>query len=657
MACPEVSSLQSFCLGIQLADFCQEDDNGQFGPIVFTVKLINPSATQSYIQDPTNCSFITPGVVYQETWDTGENLNGCVTTCPLFPNTADDPDQALQPSGTYYQISLIHRNTVVLAIDALYLDLEDAVAAAQQNFDGTTCIDICELLDAPATIPTTDAFCDAVRLCETPWTGIAGTGGISVIAGDNPNGNTGNGHQPTISINPATVVDNGDGTYTFTSNDGSVQIIDTNQTVTVTANGDGTATISDDTGTSLNVWLSSTTDALVDNGDGTATHTSMDGTVETLDICQMIRDGGCYATLTEDAIAGTWTFNNGVDAPTVIGPLLETAAFGVDGATNVNTLTVVDTAGTTVIYLESISTLVANPNGSHTYTDEGGNVTTIPAGATYDLENNIDQADGTVDFTGSDGSTDTLLINSQDGNNLIGYGADGGLSITCADVGSCFTVTTDTTALGVTNDGAGNIDITLISGDGGQVLTIGTDGGLLLTDDVLVDNGDGSFTHTSVGGTATTITICDLIDDLPAAGTPPVTGATLVGIDPGGACTLYDPPIHTFELGQGGTTFADAGAVTDQHRWYTGSTGIRVEAAYALLGTAHTQDITVEIAVAGAVVQTVTIPAGATEFTIPAGGYVGVTHAAGASVQERVTSLNGGTGGTEFVLLTEYTRA
>lgn len=66
---------------------------------------------------------------------------------------------------------------------------------------------------------------------------------------------------------------------------------------------------------------------------------------------------------------------------------------------------------------------------------------------------------------------------SDDADNLINVGADGGAHLTCADLTGCFAVTSNGTALGVTQTG-GTFDILVLSAAAGNLLTEGPDGGL-----------------------------------------------------------------------------------------------------------------------------------------------------------------------------------
>src|SRR5690606_23668461 len=124
-----------------------------------------------------------------------------------------------------------------------------------------------------------------------------------------------------------TLIGNGDGTYSYTSEDGTVATFDAN-TSTVTDNGDGTYTITGDDGTAvtidvagdvltelqdntsdvhnevlslINNQIAAGSDALVDNGDGTFTHTAEDGTVVTFD---------ANTSTVTDNVDGTYTITN-----------------------------------------------------------------------------------------------------------------------------------------------------------------------------------------------------------------------------------------------------------------------------------------------------------------------------------------------------------
>ena len=84
----------------------------------------------------------------------------------------------------------------------------------------------------------------------------------------------------TIAETITTLVDNGNGTFTYTSENGTVTTFDA-KIASVVDNLDGTYTITDDFGTSVTIDTNNTVTTLVDNGDGSFTYTSEDGTVTT----------------------------------------------------------------------------------------------------------------------------------------------------------------------------------------------------------------------------------------------------------------------------------------------------------------------------------------------------------------------------------------
>src|SRR5690606_29410825 len=83
-----------------------------------------------------------------------------------------------------------------------------------------------------------------------------------------------------ISETVTTLADNGDGTFTYTSEDGTITTFDS-RLATVADNGDGTFDITDDSGTTITIDTNNTVTTLVDNADGSFTYTSEDGTVTT----------------------------------------------------------------------------------------------------------------------------------------------------------------------------------------------------------------------------------------------------------------------------------------------------------------------------------------------------------------------------------------
>ncbi len=106
----------------------------------------------------------------------------------------------------------------------------------------------------------------------------------------------------------STLTDNGDGTFTYTNEDGVATTFDS-KIATVVDNTDGSYTITDDFGTSVTIDTTDTTTTLVDNGNGSFTYTSEDGTVTTFT--------ETLSTLTDNG-DGTFTYTNEDGTATIV---------------------------------------------------------------------------------------------------------------------------------------------------------------------------------------------------------------------------------------------------------------------------------------------------------------------------------------------------
>src|SRR5690625_4228386 len=355
-----------------------------------------------------------------------------------------------------------------------------------------------------------------------------------------------------------TLIDNENGTYLYTSEDGTqtlidiptsvvndiinqgdvyteiINLIDTNETVTIIENhGNGTYTYYNEnevdasgtivgSGVTINVVgdvltniqnqgdiydeiiniLVAESDIFVDNGDGTFTHTTVDGDVQTFDAntTTMVNNGD-----------GTYTFTNA----------------------NGDTITV-DVIGDVVtnnqnqgdIYDEIINILVAesdifvdNGDGTFTHTTVDGDVQTFDANTTTMVNN----GDGTYTFTNANGDTITVDV-----------------------IGDVVT--------NIQNQG----DIY------DEIINI-----LVAESDIFVDNGDGTFTHTTVDGDvqtfdANTTTMVNNGDGTytftNANGdtiTVDVIGDVVTNIQNGG--DIYNEIINLIDLNETITTIVDNG--------------------------------------------------------------------------------------------------
>ncbi len=238
-----------------------------------------------------------------------------------------------------------------------------------------------------------------------------------------------------------TLVNNNNGTYTYTSEDGTVTTVDVPGDIVNQFNNivkDGPVTVDGNTYNTIEEYIqhlvetSETVTTLVNNNNGTYTYTSEDGTVTTVDVPGDIVN----------------QFNNIVkDGPVTV-----------DGNTY-NTIEeyiqhLVETS-------ETVTTLVNNNNGTYTYTSEDGTVTTVDVpGDIVNQFNNIVK-DGPVTVDGNTYNTIEEYIQQL--------------------VEASETVTT----LGITagelvyvNEEANNANVNLISTDPDNGIVAGTDGAL-----------------------------------------------------------------------------------------------------------------------------------------------------------------------------------
>ena len=335
------------------------------------------------------------------------------------------------------------------------------------------------------------------------------------------------------------LVDNGDQTITFTHEDGSTTTLDlasleTLTTVTNTITGNTIGTYTDEDGVSFDI--DETITSLVDNGDGTFSFTAEDGTVSTIDAASQETLTTVTNTIVGNTIA-TYTDEDGVafDIDETITTLTDngdgTFAFTSEDGTvttvdtlDIETITSVNqivTGNTIAEYIaedgtvfdidESITTLTDNGDGTFTFTSEDGSITTVDtldietlttltstlavgnligtykneAGASIDLNESIttltDNGDGTFTFTSEDGTATT--INTTDIETLS----------TITDV-----LTTGQTIATYTDEAGESIDI-------------------LESVTELIDNGDGTYSFTSEDGTLSTITDGDTLGALSCA--------------------------------------------------------------------------------------------------------------------------------------------
>ena len=304
---------------------------------------------------------------------------------------------------------------------------------------------------------------------------------------------------------PDALVDNGDGTYSHTANDGTITAINTNANSNPYAHsGAGTYTVA-----SINVAQAlqaldagltalGSPDSLVDNADGTFTHTANDGTVTAVNFLH---------TVTPDGL-GNYNFVDPLGNIVVIETTAASnpyahAGSGTNTVASTNSGQAIQELDAQLTLLQAIVTgpdaLVDNGDGTFTHTAVDGTVTTMNVADAL-----VDNGDGTYTFTNSFGGGVTSIDTRASSNAYVHAGTG---TVTAAD-------TTVEAALR-------NLDA--------AITAFGSDS--------LVDNGNGTLTHTSVTGVATTFNSgwTQLVQN-------PTTGVVTVGYPDGTSVNFQGMP-------------------------------------------------------------------------------------------------------------------
>src|SRR5690554_5743091 len=403
-----------------------------------------------------------------------------------------------------------------------------------------------------------------------------------------------------------TLVDNGDGTYTHTTVAGDTITIDANVVSVTVSNGvytfldgAGTTITTIDTNAAAIAYDNSTSglaaltvqqaideiaavagglsDTLVDNGDGTYTHTTVAGDTVTIDA----------NTVDVTVVDGVYTFLDGAGA-TITTIDTNASAVAYDNATSGLTATNVQAAIDEIVGLAGglSDTLVDNGDGTYTHTTVAGDAITIDANVV-----SVTVSNGVYTFLDGAGTTITTIDTNAAAiaydNSTSGLAAltvqqaideiasvAGGLSDTLVDngdgtythttvAGDIITIDANVVSVTVSNgvytflDGAGTT-ITTIDTNAAAIAYDNSTSGLTATNvqaaideivglagglsDTLVDNGDGTYTHTTVAGDAITID-ANVVSVTVSNGVYTFldgAGTTITTIDTNAAAIAYD---------------------------------------------------------------------------------------------------------------------
>lgn len=151
MAVPN-STLQTFRICGFVEDACGEPARGRI-----TVTMVNPD--RGPVCDPTNGALVNSGNVQNESWE-----DGCWCTCELFPSSAADPDAALQPNTTAYNIVVNSGGSDILDI-TIPINVEEFAALPVTTSDCGPCVNIKDLINFTPSQPPSNQFCNAVEAC------------------------------------------------------------------------------------------------------------------------------------------------------------------------------------------------------------------------------------------------------------------------------------------------------------------------------------------------------------------------------------------------------------------------------------------------------------------------------------------------------------
>jgi len=282
-----------------------------------------------------------------------------------------------------------------------------------------------------------------------------------------------------------TIVNNGDGTYTFTNEAGAAATFP--------------AQVNTDTRLSLSVVNDSLRVDVVNIVTG--------ATVSTSYIDNVINQPDVLTTLAYNSTTHTLTYTDENGGTTNLP--LDVATMTYNATTNTITYTAEDGAVTNIaLPVETVTTLINNGNGTATYTSENGTTTTFPIGYT----NIADNGDGTWTYTYPNGTTQTL--------DVCALVADGGCLPTIADNGDGTYSFDDghgnTSVINVLDNTTLNVTPIVVAGDTtGYTISTLVDGVVVDTDNIVFP-ADAPETVTTITNTVAGHKIADYNNELGA---------------------------------------------------------------------------------------------------------------------------------------------
>ncbi|MCM5661358.1 beta strand repeat-containing protein [Galbibacter mesophilus] len=379
--------------------------------------------------------------------------------------------------GTTEELTYVDENgdTQTLPIDEL-VKANETVTTLVNNTDGTYTYN-----SEDGTVTVINVPADVINNFEEIAQDADVINEITKIVNDNGQGGNvsydgtdftyvdGNGDEQTIDMSQlvkdnetvTTLVNNTDGTYTYNSEDGTVTVI--NVPADVINNFEEIAQDAD--------VINEITKIVNDNGqggnvsyDGTDfTYVDGNGDEQTIDMSQLVKDNETVTTLIDNN-DGTYTYTSEDGTPTTISlPNVEEGGnVSYDGTTE-----------------------------EFTYVDGNGDEQTIDMDQLVkDNETTTsltqDNDTGVIRYTDEDGLFHHADVVSVSTDNILTVGADGGAKLTQDDVKNNETVTSlsQDNASGVisyTDEAGASVSAEVVSAESANILTVGIDGGALLT--------------------------------------------------------------------------------------------------------------------------------------------------------------------------------
>ncbi|SFO36121.1 hypothetical protein SAMN05421741_1433 [Paenimyroides ummariense] len=336
-----------------------------------------------------------------------------------------------------------------------------------------------------------------------------------------------------------TLVDNNNGTYTYTSENGTVTTVNIPASIVNQFNdivNSGPVTVNGNTYTTIEEYLEevvalneTVTNLTYDAATGIATYTNEAGTAQTIDLSDVVDNFETVTTVAVNNTTGTLTYvdESGVSTVLNLGDLvreqetLTSASF--DAATGILTYNDEDGVATTlnlgamVPNFETLTTVsVDNAAGTLTYVDEDGVSTVLDLGALVAANETVttlvDNNNGTYTYTSENGTVTTVNIPASIVNQFNDIVNSGPVTVNGNTYTTIEEYLEDVVALNET------------------------------VTNLTYDAATGIATYTNEAGTAQTIDLSDVVDSFETVTTVAVnnTTGTLTYVDESGVSTVLN---------------------------------------------------------------------------------------------------------------------